>query len=246
MRKPWKRAPRQVVNVKGLFTGGFNVGNGSKVALRSDIAATRVAGAPISQPSSGPSSSGPSVSVAISTTTAQSFATTPVGASGIETSLSATVAPALTGASPASIAVSAAFGAIGIPYLLGGKTTAAFDCGGLTRYAYQAAGRNPPLPVGAQAQFDDPSSASVDVAHGRPLQPGDLVFWGVGATETDRAKNIKHVGIVASINPTIVITAPGEGGAVHETTYHSPPAKWSALIDPTNNTREYFIGARRP
>lgn len=93
-------------------------------------------------------------------------------------------------------AVLYAQGQIGIPYLWGGDGPAegGFDCSGLTRAAYLAAGID--LPRTAQTQYE----AGPLVPPGEPLQIGDLVFYGT-------ASNIHHVAIY--IGDGQMITAPG-------------------------------------
>ncbi|WP_049579975.1 NlpC/P60 family protein [Streptomyces sp. SBT349] len=92
-----------------------------------------------------------------------------------------------TDASPAALAaINYATGQLGLPYLWGGDGPAqgedGFDCSGLTRAAYQAAGI--PIPRVAQDQYN----AGPRIPDGQPLQPGDLVFYGT-------PDNIHHVGL---------------------------------------------------
>lgn len=83
----------------------------------------------------------------------------------------------------ATLAVQAALGQVGTPYLWGGETPdAGFDCSGLVQYAYQRAGLT--LPRTAQTQY----SAGPLLPAGADLAPGDLVFFG----SPDR---VTHVGI---------------------------------------------------
>ncbi|MFD0328249.1 C40 family peptidase [Streptacidiphilus monticola] len=62
----------------------------------------------------------------------------------------------------------------------------AFDCSGLTQAAYAAAGIH--LPRTAQEQYD----RGPLLPAGRPIQPGDLVFFGTST------RHITHVGIAVS------------------------------------------------
>jgi len=110
-------------------------------------------------------------------------------------------------------AVVYAQGQVGLPYLWGGdgpqltelpggqvRVTGGFDCSGLTRAAYAAAGIE--LPRTAQQQYD----AGPLVPAGSSPQPGDLVFFGTGPDD------VTHVGI--AISATHMIDAPHKGAVV--------------------------------
>ncbi|MCM3883170.1 bifunctional lysozyme/C40 family peptidase [Frankia sp. R82] len=116
-------------------------------------------------------------------------------------------------------AVIYAQGQLGIPYLWGGDGPAegGFDCSGLTRAAYLAAGID--LPRTAQTQY----AAGPVVPPGAPLQIGDLVFYGT-------ATNIHHVAIY--IGNGQMITAPGRGKVVK-----IAPYRWAG---------DDYFGATRP
>ncbi|WP_374694348.1 NlpC/P60 family protein [Frankia sp. ACN10a] len=116
-------------------------------------------------------------------------------------------------------AVLYAQGQLGIPYLWGGDGPGegGFDCSGLTRTAYLAAGID--LPRTAQTQYE----AGPVVASGESLQVGDLVFYG---TRT----NIHHVAIY--IGNGQMITAPGRGKVVKIAAY-----RWKG---------DDYFGATRP
>jgi cell wall-associated NlpC family hydrolase len=95
-------------------------------------------------------------------------------------------------AGSAGAAVRFAYGAIGKPYIWAGEGPRGYDCSGLTKAAWAAAGRS--LPHNAAMQWNV-------VAHiGRgALQPGDLVFYaGLG-----------HVGIYVGGNQIIHAPHPG-------------------------------------
>jgi cell wall-associated NlpC family hydrolase len=88
----------------------------------------------------------------------------------------------------------------GVPYLWGGTSPAGFDCSGLIRYAYAAAGVA--LPRVAQAQYD----AGPHLAAGASPRPGDLVFYG-----HDRA-HVTHVGLY--LGDGRMLDAPHTGAVV--------------------------------
>jgi cell wall-associated NlpC family hydrolase len=117
----------------------------------------------------------------------------------------------------------------GQPYIWGGngvqltelpsgqtQITGGFDCSGLTRAAYAAAGIE--IPRTAQMQYN----AGPHVPTGQPVVPGDLVFFGTGLNA------VTHVGIAISI--TEMINAPHQGAVVR--------------IEPLWRTN--FLGATRP
>jgi len=103
---------------------------------------------------------------------------------------------------PVLTAVGFACAQLGQPYVWGGDgpDEGGWDCSGLTKAAYAAAGIG--LPRVAQDQYD----AGPLLPAGTPLQPGDLVFFGASTT------SITHVGI--AISPTEMINAPEPGTAV--------------------------------
>lgn len=107
---------------------------------------------------------------------------------------------ASTGNGPADqsalAAVAFAQAQLGKPYVWGGDGDAegGFDCSGLTRAAYQAAGIT--IPRTAQTQHN----AGPLLPPGAQLLPGDLVFFGISPN------TITHVGI--AISRTQMINAP--------------------------------------
>jgi cell wall-associated NlpC family hydrolase len=77
-------------------------------------------------------------------------------------------APAPTAA--AQVAVNTALAQVGDPYVWGASGPNAFDCSGLTQYAYSAAGISLPHSSSAQSRMGAPVSRD-------QLQPGDLIFF---------------------------------------------------------------------
>jgi len=93
--------------------------------------------------------------------------------------------------SAALAAVRFACSALGKPYVWGGNGEVGFDCSGLTRAAYAAAGIT--LPRTADEQF----RAGPRLAANEPLQSGDLVFYG------DPSTRITHVALYVGGNQVI-------------------------------------------
>jgi cell wall-associated NlpC family hydrolase len=96
-----------------------------------------------------------------------------------------------------SIAIRTALSKVGSPYVYGATGPNAFDCSGLTGFAYAAAGIHLPRSSGEQAGVGTPVSRS-------QLKPGDLVFF---------YSPISHVGLYI-----------GNGMMVHARTEGSPVA----------------------
>jgi cell wall-associated NlpC family hydrolase len=101
----------------------------------------------------------------------------------------------------AALAVAAAQAQLGKPYLWAGGGPDAFDCSGLTAWAWAAAGAL--LPHNAQAQDDLIASIPVSA-----VVPGDLVFFG---------SPVGHVGIV--VGPGQMIEAAHTGTLVRVATF---------------------------
>jgi cell wall-associated NlpC family hydrolase len=89
------------------------------------------------------------------------------------------VAPAAAASAAAQVAVNTALAQVGDPYVWAGDGPDAFDCSGLTRYAWAAAGVSLPHSSSAQSTLGTPVSSA-------DLQPGDLVFF---------YSPVSHVGI---------------------------------------------------
>ncbi len=79
-------------------------------------------------------------------------------------------APAGGGSGAAQAAVQTALAQVGDPYVWGAGGPNAFDCSGLTQYAYAAAGISLPHSSRMQSQMGTAVSRS-------QLQPGDLIFY---------------------------------------------------------------------
>jgi cell wall-associated NlpC family hydrolase len=92
-------------------------------------------------------------------------------------------------------AVDTALAQVGDPYVWGAGGPYAFDCSGLTQYAYSAAGVSLPHSSSSQSQMGTPVSRD-------QLQPGDLVFF---------YSPVSHVGMYI-----------GNGQMVHASTSGQP------------------------
>jgi cell wall-associated NlpC family hydrolase len=99
------------------------------------------------------------------------------------------------GSGAARTAVSTALAQVGDPYVWAAAGPDAFDCSGLTQYAYASAGISLPHSSRMQSQMGAPVSRSA-------LQPGDLLFF---------YSPVSHVGMYI-----------GNGQMVHASTSGSP------------------------
>jgi peptidoglycan DL-endopeptidase CwlO len=120
--------------------------------------------------------------------------------------------------SPLAAAVKAAKGRIGSAYAMGATGPGAFDCSGLTTYAFQRADIS--LPRTSQAQFGVGKAVERD-----EIRAGDLVFFstaGPGAS---------HVGVATGRDT--VVSATSSGGVIE---HSSTDAYWGGS----------YVGARRP
>ena len=102
-------------------------------------------------------------------------------------------AAGLSACTPHQAVVDAAREQIGMPYVTGGESPAegAFDCSGLTYYAWKQAGVT--LPRSSIAQW-----AWVQKIKKADLQPGDLVFYSSGGP----TGTVSHVALYAGDDRT--------------------------------------------
>jgi cell wall-associated NlpC family hydrolase len=98
--------------------------------------------------------------------------------------------------------IAAARTKLGDPYLWGGTGPDAYDCSGLTQFAYGAAGVALPRVAADQWRV----GARVDLS---ALLPGDLLFW---ATDPANPASIHHVAIY--LGAGMMIAAPHTGDVV--------------------------------
>ncbi|WP_410593582.1 NlpC/P60 family protein [Amycolatopsis sp. lyj-23] len=121
-------------------------------------------------------------------------------------------------------AINYACGQRGLPYVWGGNGPqgghAGFDCSGLTKAAYAAAGVT--LPRTAQTQFN----TGPHVPPGQPLLPGDLVFYGT-------PNNIHHVGLY--IGGGSMVDAPDFGQVVKVQPYRYNGDDYAGATRPTGS-----------
>ena len=96
----------------------------------------------------------------------------------------------------ASIAVETALAQVGDPYVYGATGPDAFDCSGLTMYAWAAAGVSLPHASSAQPGSGTPVSIS-------ELMPGDLVFYYSPISHV--AMYIGDGMIVHAANPSVPV-----------------------------------------
>ena len=110
--------------------------------------------------------------------------------------------PPPSNAGPGAVAVAAAESQIGVPYQWAASSPGvAFDCSGLTMWAWSQAGVSLPHYSGGQ-EADSAPVPSLAAA-----EPGDLLFWGPGGSE--------HVAMY--IGGGMMIEAPYTGATVHIT-----------------------------
>lgn len=109
-----------------------------------------------------------------------------------------------SGNAPSSV-VDVALAQVGKPYVWGATGPNAFDCSGLTSYAYAQVGVG--LPRVAQQQFNLVRNKGHLVYDIGNLKPGDLVFWGTGGNTS----KIYHVGIYTGGGRYVHASMPGVG-----------------------------------
>ena len=127
-----------------------------------------------------------------------------------------TAAPAVAGGSGAAqAAVRTALAQVGDPYVWGAAGPNAFDCSGLTQYAYAAAGISLPHSSSMQSRMGVPVSKA-------DLQPGDLVFF---------YSPVSHVGMYI-----------GNGQMVHASTSGVPVKVASVDSMPGYNSARRIAG----
>ena len=110
----------------------------------------------------------------------------------------------------ASEAIKTAYAQLGDPYVYGAAGPGAFDCSGLTMYAWNSAGVS--LPHSSSAQYSSTRHVSIS-----DLQPGDLVFY---------YSPISHVAIY--IGGGRIIHAPHPGRSVEIAPLHEMPISGAA------------------
>jgi peptidoglycan DL-endopeptidase CwlO len=115
--------------------------------------------------------------------------------------------PAVSGS--AGVAVRYAYRALGVPYAWAGETMSGFDCSGLVKAAWGAAGKS--LPHNAAMQWD--VVAHISRAN---LMAGDLVFYnGLGHVGIYVGNNqiihAPHAGTVVQLAPINIMTPYGYG-----------------------------------
>ena len=120
--------------------------------------------------------------------------TAPTAAAASTSSGSSATATAVSGSGVGYAALQAALSKLGSPYEYGAAGPDAFDCSGLTQWAYKQVGIS--LPRTSQAQAGVGSAVSES-----DLQPGDIVIMFGGG----------HVGLYA-----------GNGNVVHAPDYGQP------------------------
>ncbi|MGW5722823.1 C40 family peptidase [Amycolatopsis sp. NPDC003865] len=123
-------------------------------------------------------------------------------------------------------AINFACGQLGLPYLWGGNGPlngdSGFDCSGLTKAAYEAAGVA--LPRTARTQY----AAGPLVPGDQLLLPGDLLFYGTRG-------NVHHVGIY--IGAGRMVHAPTFGEPVQVSSYRWNGDDYLAASRPAGNVR---------
>jgi cell wall-associated NlpC family hydrolase len=120
--------------------------------------------------------------------------------------------------SVADKAAATAITMVGRPYKYKGDSPSGFDCSGLVRYSYLAAGMD--VPHGTSSLRDHTRSVSP-----RDMRKGDLLFFN------ESGKKYSHVGIYIGNN--LFVHAPSTGKTVRKDNLQDP--YW----------KKHFLGARR-
>ena len=109
--------------------------------------------------------------------------------------------------------MAAAQSQLGVPYQWGAESPGvAFDCSGLTEWAWGQAGVQ--LDHYTGAQYDETTHVSL-----ADIQPGDLLFYGVDASE--------HVAMY--IGGGMMVEAPYTGAVVWDTPVRTGDDFWGAV-----------------
>ena len=103
--------------------------------------------------------------------------------------------------SRANIAIRAAMGMIGVPYVWGGASRSGVDCSGLILLAYAVAGVT--LPHYSGSQYADTQRVPL-----WNIQPGDLLFYGPGGSEHEAMYIGNGQMIEAASSGTLVHISP--------------------------------------
>ncbi|MFJ6637113.1 C40 family peptidase [Streptomyces sp. NPDC091376] len=135
-------------------------------------------------------------------------ATASTTSQGQFTTASTSPSPQATTGGAAAAVVNFAHAQLGKPYVLGGTTSAAWDCSGLVLKAFERAGVS--LPRVAKDQVQAGRQVSL-----QNLQPGDILYWGSPA-------NAYHVAIYIGGGEFIGAQNPRAGVAKRTLTWDQP------------------------
>jgi len=116
-------------------------------------------------------------------------------------------------ASGAQIAIAAAKTVIGTPYIFGAAGPSAFDCSGLTSWAWAQAGVY--LPHSASAQYSSLPHVPLD-----QVQPGDIIWYSNFGP---------HVALYIGGGQIIHATHPGSGGGPHYDSMYGYDTPYAAM-----------------
>jgi len=136
----------------------------------------------------------------------QAAAAAAASAAALQAATVQTATPAQGIAAPppnsrANIAIRAAMGMIGVPYVWGGASPSGVDCSGLILLAYAAAGVT--LPHYSGSQYADTQRVPL-----WNIQPGDLLFYGPGGSEHEAMYIGNGQMIEAASSGTLVHISP--------------------------------------